>query len=165
MYRAVQSCLSFQHPQNTTQTQRGPRPRPALSTTLMSLHIMCAITHTVRVLSPLSLAHLMCAFSVLLACDATDLNPMTEPSASPTCAEPLSLYWWYSILQRDDIWILEQLCWVTAVTWTSTESTWSHRAALDLLLHAGQRHSHATEFPYRNNTSKKLHLEQIKSNV
>lgn len=57
----------------------GPGPRPALSTTLMSLHIMSAITHTVRVLSPLSLAHLMCSFSVLLTCDTTDLNPMTEP--------------------------------------------------------------------------------------
>lgn len=141
-------------PKHHTDTARAPAPA-ALPTTLMSLRVMSAIIHSVRDLSPLPLPHLMCAFSGLLTCDTTDLNPMTEPSySSPTCTEPLSLYWQY-ILQRDDIWILEQLRWVTAVAWTSTESTWSHsQAALDLLLHAGRHHSHATEFPYQNNIKK-----------
>lgn len=139
---------------------------PALSTTLMSLHIMSAITHTVRVLSPLSLAHLMCAFSVLLTCDTTDLNPVTEPSNSPTRSEALSLYWQY-ILRTDDIWILEQLCWVTAVAWTGAESTWSHRLrwicfymrACTILM----PQSSLTKITHQK--KKNLHLEQIKPNV
>ena len=72
--RAVQSCLSFQHPpprppKHFADAVRAPGPRPALSTTLMSSHIMPAITHTVRVLPPPSLAHLMLAFRVLHTCD------------------------------------------------------------------------------------------------
>lgn len=85
----VQSCseLSFipQHPpKHHTGAGRGQgrppptrRPSPA-STPLMSLHIMSPITQTEWLLSPLSLAHFMCAFNALLTCDTADSNPVTE---------------------------------------------------------------------------------------
>lgn len=151
-------------PKHHTDTARAPCPQLALSATLMSLHIMSSISHTVRVLSPLSLAHLMCAFNVLLTCDTADLNPVTEPSTSPTCTEALSQYSQWT-LQRDDIWILEQWCWVTVVAWTSAESTWSHSLHwICLYIQA-----HTILMPQSSLTKithqKKLHLEQIKSNV
>lgn len=98
----------------------------------------------------------MCAFNVLLTCDTTDLHPMTEPSTSPTCTEALRLCSRY-ILDTAESWHLNFRAVVRGHCSCMDQRgvNMVTRPALDLLLHAGLRRFHATEFPYQNNTSKK----------
>lgn len=145
----VQSCseLSFiPASPNTTQAQRWVRPQPALSTILMSLHIISAITHTIRVLLPQPLAHLMCAFNVFLTRDTTDLNPMTEPNGTstfPTCTEAFN----YSQYTAER-WHMNVRAVVAGHCGCMDQRIVNivTQRAVDLLLHACLYHSHA-RFP------------------
>lgn len=77
MYRAAQSCRSFQHLQTPRRRSEGPGQ---LCPPHWCHYTQCLLSLIQwGFLSPPSLAHLMCAFRVLLTCDTADLNPMTEP--------------------------------------------------------------------------------------
>lgn len=130
--------------------QRRTDTAPAPATTLMSLHIMSASRLTVRVLSPPLLAHLMCAFSVLLTYDTPDLNPVSFLLLPHALQRLVPKHYIQHNAQRQHLRLKAVVLGQCGCT-DQNRVNMVTRPALGLFLHAGPHHSHATEFPYQNN--------------